>query len=122
MADDALWYEAANLVGITNALNVVADGLGSIARALLAPVEDPSASPAVQVLFAEIRAFYACEEVPVPFAIMANDPHRAIILPSLRYWAHLVAPGWNVIGAGEPALPGVSVGETVFEPLSRGAD
>jgi penicillin amidase len=42
--------------------------------------------------------------------IMANDPHRAILLPSLRYWVHLVAPGWNVIGAGEPALPGVSVG------------
>ena len=41
---------------------------------------------------------------------MANDPHRAILLPSLRYWVHLVAPGWNVIGAGEPALPGVSVG------------
>jgi penicillin amidase len=43
-------------------------------------------------------------------AIMANDPHRALMLPSLRYWVHLVAPGWNVIGAGEPALPGVSVG------------
>ena len=42
--------------------------------------------------------------------IMANDPHRAIQLPSLRYWVHLVAPGWNVIGAGEPALPGVSIG------------
>jgi penicillin amidase len=42
--------------------------------------------------------------------IMANDPHRTIQLPSLRYWVHLVAPGWNVIGAGEPALPGVSVG------------
>ena len=43
-------------------------------------------------------------------AIMANDPHRSVQLPSLRYWAHLVAPGWNVIGAGEPALPGISVG------------
>jgi penicillin G amidase len=43
-------------------------------------------------------------------AIMANDPHRSVQLPSLRYWVHLVAPGWNVIGAGEPALPGVSVG------------
>ncbi len=43
-------------------------------------------------------------------AVMANDPHRALLLPSLRYWVHLVAPGWNVIGAGEPALPGVSVG------------
>ena len=43
-------------------------------------------------------------------AIMANDPHRQLLLPSLRYWVHLVAPGWNVIGAGEPALPGVSIG------------
>jgi penicillin amidase len=41
---------------------------------------------------------------------MANDPHRAITTPSLRYWAHLVAPGWNVIGGGEPHLPGVSIG------------
>ena len=33
---------------------------------------------------------------------MANDPHRTIAVPSLRYMAHLVAPGWNVIGGGEP--------------------
>src|SRR5215831_15651815 len=39
--------------------------------------------------------------------ILANDPHRTIALPSLRYLVHLVGPGWNVIGAGEPALPGV---------------
>jgi len=44
------------------------------------------------------------------FPIMANDPHRAQSAPSLRYWVHLVAPGWNVIGAGEPVLPGVSIG------------
>lgn len=44
------------------------------------------------------------------FPIMANDPHRNQSAPSLRYWVHLVAPGWNVIGAGEPVLPGVSVG------------
>jgi penicillin amidase len=42
--------------------------------------------------------------------ILANDPHRAITLPSLRYMVHLVGPGWNVIGAGEPALPGVAAG------------
>ena len=42
--------------------------------------------------------------------IMANDPHRTIGLPSLRYWVHLTAPGWDVIGGGEPALPGVSIG------------
>lgn len=43
-------------------------------------------------------------------AIMANDPHRAYSAPSLRYIAHLNAPGMNVIGAGEPALPGISIG------------
>jgi penicillin amidase len=42
--------------------------------------------------------------------ILANDPHRTIGMPSLRYMVHLNAPGWNVIGAGEPALPGVSLG------------
>ena len=42
--------------------------------------------------------------------ILANDPHRVIAAPSLRYWVHLNAPGWNVIGGGEPILPGVSIG------------
>ena len=42
--------------------------------------------------------------------LLANDPHRVIGLPSLRYMVHLVAPGWNVAGAGEPSLPGVALG------------
>jgi penicillin G amidase len=42
--------------------------------------------------------------------LLANDPHRVIAQPSLRYIVHLVAPGWNVIGAGEPGLPGVATG------------
>ncbi|SDB26056.1 penicillin amidase [Flavobacteriaceae bacterium MAR_2010_188] len=54
---------------------------------------------------------------------MANDPHRTVAIPSLRYMAHLVAPGWNVIGGGEPEIPGISIGHneqgswglTVFE-------
>ncbi len=44
------------------------------------------------------------------FPLLANDPHRVLEAPSLRYWVHLVAPGWNVVGAGEPALPGISIG------------
>jgi penicillin G amidase len=46
--------------------------------------------------------------------MMMNDPHRSLSVPSLRYWVHLVAPGWNVIGAGEPVLPGVSVGHNEY--------
>ncbi len=42
--------------------------------------------------------------------LLANDPHRAISLPSLRYLCHLSAPDLDVIGAGEPVLPGVSIG------------
>ncbi len=42
--------------------------------------------------------------------ILSGDPHRALSMPSLRYMVHLNAPGWNVIGAGEPALPGISMG------------
>lgn len=52
--------------------------------------------------------------------IMANDPHRTIQSPSLRYMVHLNAPavdgkrGWNVIGGGEPVLPGISIGHNEF--------
>jgi penicillin amidase len=42
--------------------------------------------------------------------ILANDPHRPVVLPSLRYLVHLVGPGWNAIGSGEPALPGIALG------------
>lgn len=57
------------------------------------------------------------------FPLMANDPHRLHAIPSLRYWVHLHAPGWNVVGGGEPVIPGVSIGHnehgawglTIFE-------
>jgi penicillin amidase len=42
--------------------------------------------------------------------ILANDPHRQVGVPSLRYIVHLSAPGLDIIGAGEPALPGISLG------------
>jgi len=44
------------------------------------------------------------------YPFMVNDPHRRQSVPSLRYWVHLVGPGWNVIGGGEPEIPGVSIG------------
>ena len=42
--------------------------------------------------------------------ILANDPHRAHSVPSLRYIVQLTSPEMSVIGAGEPALPGISIG------------
>ncbi|GIV38017.1 MAG: hypothetical protein KatS3mg032_2396 [Cyclobacteriaceae bacterium] len=46
--------------------------------------------------------------------LLANDPHRAIAMPSLRYMVHLSAPGWHVAGGGEPAIPGVSIGHNDY--------
>ncbi|MEO8249544.1 MAG: penicillin acylase family protein, partial [Burkholderiales bacterium] len=53
--------------------------------------------------------------------ILANDPHRAHGAPSLRYVAHISAPGMDVIGAGEPFLPGISIGHngTIAFGLTR---
>src|SRR6185436_1378285 len=42
--------------------------------------------------------------------IVSNDPHREVTNPSLRYIVHLNAPGWNVIGSGEPPFIGVQIG------------
>jgi penicillin amidase len=47
---------------------------------------------------------------PSGVPILANDPHRRIEMPSLRYFSHLVAPGWNVIGASEPPFAGINAG------------
>jgi penicillin G amidase len=42
--------------------------------------------------------------------VVANDPHRQVTNPSLRYLVHLHAPGWNVIGATEAPFLGVAIG------------
>ena len=79
MTGDARWYEAAFVVGITNALNVVADGLAPPAggEVLLAPVEDTAAdlSDEVRALFADVRGFYGV--VPLPLRLVARDPGYA---------------------------------------------
>ena len=57
--------------------------------------------------------------------IMAADPHRAHALPGLRYVAHLSAPGLDVIGAGEPSVPGIALGHnghSAFSITIFGAD
>ena len=77
MKDDALWYEAALVVGITNALNVVADALDGTTTGLLTPLDEATAGDDARALFAEIRAFYAAADVPLPFRVMAHDPAYA---------------------------------------------
>src|SRR5262245_45547491 len=69
MTEDALWYEAALLVGITNALNVAADALAPSGVPLADLPVDGDAAP----VFADICAFYACADVPLAFRVLAGD-------------------------------------------------
>lgn len=57
--------------------------------------------------------------------IMAMDPHRTHTVPSVRYVVHLSMPGFDAIGAGEPAVPGISMGHnghSAFSITIFGAD
>jgi penicillin amidase len=47
---------------------------------------------------------------PSGIPILSNDPHRRIEMPALRYFTHLNAPGWNVIGGSEPPFVGINAG------------
>lgn len=42
--------------------------------------------------------------------LLANDPHLGLSAPSLWYFAHLSAPGLEVLGATLPGMPGVVLG------------
>ena len=42
--------------------------------------------------------------------LLANDPHLGLTAPPVWYFAHLSAPGMNVIGATLPGSPGVVLG------------
>jgi hypothetical protein len=69
MTGDAVWYEAAQVVGITNALNVAADTLGA-----LGTVDEADGPAETRALFAEIRDFYESDDVPLGFRFIAHDP------------------------------------------------
>ncbi len=44
--------------------------------------------------------------------LLANDPHLGLSAPAIWYFAHLEAPGLNVIGGTLPGIPGVVLGRT----------
>lgn len=51
--------------------------------------------------------------------ILANDPHLAIGGFSPRHLAHLTAPGFDVIGAGSPGMPGIMQGHSDHYAFGR---
>lgn len=44
--------------------------------------------------------------------LLANDPHLGLSAPSTWYFAHLEAPGLNVMGATLPGIPAIVLGRT----------
>jgi penicillin G amidase len=42
--------------------------------------------------------------------LLANDPHLGLTAPSVWYFAHMSAPGLEVIGASLPGVPGILLG------------
>ena len=58
------------MVGVTNALNVAADGLA----AALPPLGDAEAGSAAREVFDDVRSFYGGNEIPTPFRVIARDP------------------------------------------------
>uniref|UniRef100_B1XUE3 Peptidase S45 penicillin amidase n=1 Tax=Polynucleobacter necessarius subsp. necessarius (strain STIR1) TaxID=452638 RepID=B1XUE3_POLNS len=44
--------------------------------------------------------------------LLANDPHLGLSAPAIWYFAHLEAPGLNIIGGTLPGIPAVVLGRT----------
>lgn len=86
-----------------------ADAAGSFRQQLLEQLQRPQTLPLHKHLGSNAWAVKP-EKSETGRAILASDPHRINTLPSGRYAVHLKAPGLNVIGAGEPYIPGISVG------------
>jgi len=58
------------VVGVTNALNVAADGLA----AALPPLGETDTGADARAILADVRAFYGGGEIPTPFRVIARDP------------------------------------------------
>ena len=80
-SDDAYWYEAAYVYGVTNGINAVADGLRlpldfsdtPARQPLVKLIEFEDASDGVKEIYSDIMAFYQSEHVPAIFKALAHD-------------------------------------------------
>ncbi|HUF74788.1 MAG TPA: penicillin acylase family protein [Longimicrobiales bacterium] len=79
-------------------------------RGLMPAMRAAQVSPEMETTEGSNNWVMSGERTPTGIPILANDPHRRIEMPALRYFVHLVAPGWNVIGGGEPPFVGVMAG------------
>jgi len=74
------------------------------------PVQVASVSPSMAVVEGSNNWVMSGARTPSGIPILSNDPHRRIEMPALRYFSHLVAPGWNVFGGSEPPFVGINAG------------
>ncbi len=105
-------YEAyqKDIVFKSTHLNPAAKDLVGQADMLNRQLSNPKKEPFEHGLLGSNNWIVSGSRTASGYPMLANDPHRSIAVPSLRYMVHLVAPGWNVIGGGEPVIPGVSIG------------
>jgi penicillin amidase len=79
-------------------------------RALVPAVQAARLMPVLQDMDGSnnwvVSGKYTASGVP----ILSNDPHRTVEMPALRYFVHMVSPGWNMIGGGEPPFVGIDAG------------
>jgi penicillin G amidase len=76
-----------------------------------APADAPlPVVPIAEVTTGGIAWAFAGNRTVTREPLLAAAPHRTFDNPSSRYLVHLTAPGWNVIGATSPWLPGVAIG------------
>ena len=120
------FWSPEDLLSRTDAFIASGDALGDVFRARLRPRAQPSGldlgvvaesvGDAIRLVGTRpffigsnawaIRAERSADGAPM----LANDPHRELTAPSPFYLVHLHAPGWNVVGATPPWLPGVMLG------------
>ena len=79
-------------------------------RGLMATLRTTQVSPQQIATEGSNNWVMSGDRSPTGVPILANDPHRRIEMPALRYFVHLNAPGWNVMGGGEPPFVGVDAG------------
>ncbi|CAH9067952.1 Penicillin acylase 2 proenzyme [Pseudoalteromonas holothuriae] len=83
---------------------------GQAVKALLQQVEDEALTASAQRQLGSNNWAISPSNTSTGRAILASDPHRVNSVPSGRYAVHLKSDTMNVIGAGEPYIPGVSLG------------
>jgi penicillin amidase len=79
-------------------------------RSLVPPLKVARVRPELQDMEGSNNWVVSGQHTSTGVPIVSNDPHRTIEMPSLRYFVHLNAPGWNVLGGGEPPFVGVDAG------------